>query len=82
MIKVNYKINSAYSIECGSNWYLVTMQRIRNTPSGNPRYSVSVVFMSRTDTPAYQFNWRGGYCSEPQEARDALSALLETLARD
>ena len=78
MKKVNYKINSAYSIECGSNWYLVTMQRIRNTP----RYSVSVVFMSRPNTPAYRFNWRGSYCDEQREARNALGALLETLARD
>lgn len=81
MKKINYSIVTSYSIECGGNWYVVTLNRIKNTPSGNPRYSVNIIFMSRPDAPTYRFTWRGNYCSEPQEAREALNALLLALAQ-
>lgn len=54
-----------------NNHYLVTLSRLNNTYSGNPRYEANIICLDNDDiycyTVVYRFN--GHYMSEYDEAK-------------
>lgn len=61
--------------------YIVTMLRLHNTPNGCPRYNALVTpFEDLNETGeslTYNYNFRGSYCSERQEAQQIAELIHE-----
>ena len=77
MIKRLYN-RTVYKVTYQNNTYMVQLERLKNSNSGNPRFQASIIPVSNTDTISFIYNFSGHYYSECDEA---LYIVKEHIAR-
>lgn len=70
---------SSYKIETSKNIYIVTLQRLKNTTYGNPRFDAVVVCLGSAASSGIisyytiHFIFNGHYLSEYDEAKQLIT---------
>ena len=75
MTRLNNIITNNVTTDHGN--YIVLLERLKNTPSGNPRFDARVISPSGI---AYHFHFHGHYYSELDESKWIVGELLKIIA--
>jgi hypothetical protein len=69
MRKLRSKSLNTFQINTTSGNYLVTLERIKNTTSGNPRFEATIIDLNSYCFATYKYTFQGHFMSENDEAQ-------------
>ena len=69
MRKLKSKSLNTFQINTTTGNYLVTLERIKNTVNGCPRFQASIIDLNSSCLATYQYTFQGPYMSENDEAQ-------------
>ena len=69
MKKLTSKSLNTFQINTESGNYLITLERIKNTVNGAPRFSAAIIDLNSYCLATYQYTFTGHYMSEHDEAQ-------------
>ena len=78
---LQHNTKTSYIITVKDSKYIVTMLRLHNSPNGCPRYNALVTPFEYLDDTSesltYNYNFRGSYLNERQEAQQIAELIHE-----